>query len=314
MNFGFSIPMGMVEPETIVRTARRAEELGFGYVSVPDHTVIPQAIDSRYPYNESGGFPGGAGPALDQLAVLAFLASATTSIRLLTSVLVLPIRNPVVMANQLATIDVLSGGRMIAGCGVGWLREEFEATGAATFETRAAVSVEYIRAFRELWGSDDPSFDGEYVKFSNVIFEPKPVQKPSIPIWIGGESRPAMRRAGQFADAWYPINVNPRNPLDTLERFVAARDEVRRHAVDAGREPESVDMVLSGGWNPEPQSGPHDTRTPFTGPAEAVVCDLEEWEDAGVGTMIVRFPTTDPDEISERLAEFAETVMPTRSR
>ena len=96
--------------------------------------------------------------------------------------------------------------------------------------------------------------------------------------------------------------------------FVAARDEVRRHAVDAGREPESVDMVLSGGWNPEPQSGPHDTRTPFTGPAEAVVCDLEEWEDAGVGTMIVRFPTTDPDEISERLAEFAETAMPTRSR
>ena len=309
MNFGFSIPMGMVDPETIVGTAQRGEELGFDYVSVPDHTVIPRSIDSRYPYNESGGFPGGAGPALDQLAVLAFLASATTSIRLLTSVLVLPIRNPVVMANQLATIDVLSGGRMIAGCGVGWLREEFEATGAAPFEQRAAVSVEYIRAFRELWTSDEPTFDGEYVKLSNIVFEPKPVQKPSIPIWIGGESRPAMRRTGQLADAWYPINVNPRNPLDTLERFVAARDEVRQHALDAGREPESVGMVLSGGWNPVAQDGPDGSRAPFTGPADAVVSDLVEWEAAGVETLIVRFPTTDPGEIIERLAEFSETVI-----
>lgn len=309
MKFGFSIPMGMVDPATIIRTALRGEGLGFDCVSMPDHTVIPRSVSSRYPYNESGGFPGGAGPALDQLAVLAFLAAATTSVRLLSSVLVLPIRNPVVMANQLATIDVLSGGRLIAGCGVGWLREEFEATGATPFEKRAAVSAEYIRAFRELWSSDDPTFEGEYVRFSNIVFKPKPVQRPSIPIWIGGESPGALRRAGRLGDAWYPINVNPRYPLDTLERFVESRDVVRRHAEEECREPDSVDMVLSGGWSPEALSGLDGNRAAFTGPADTVAADLGEWEAAGVTTLIVRFPTTDPDEIVERLAEFSETVM-----
>ena len=309
MKFGFSIPMGMVEPGA---TARRGEELGFSYVSVPDHTVIPRTIGSRYPYNESGGFPGSSGPAMDQLAVVAFLAAATTSIRLLTSVLILPIRNPLVMANQLATIDVLSGGRLTAGCGVGWMREEFEATGAASFERRAAVSVEYIRAFRELWSSDDPTFDGEYVRFANVIFEPKPIQRPSIPIWIGGESPAALRRAGRLADAWYPINANPRYPLDTLEQYATARDAVRRHAQDAGREPESVGMALSAVWDPGGRSGPDGTRLVFTGPAEGVARDLDEWEAAGLGTLILRLSRADVDEIAERLAEFAQTVMPLR--
>ncbi|MGI9659786.1 MAG: LLM class F420-dependent oxidoreductase [Gaiellaceae bacterium] len=310
MKFGFSIPMGMVEPETIVRTACRGEELGFSYVSVPDHTVIPRQIDSRYPYNESGGFPGGAGPALDQLALMAFLASATTSIRLLTSVLVLPIRNPVVMANQLATVDVLSGGRLTAGCGVGWLREEFEAAGVDLFKERAAVSSEYIQAFRELWTSDDPTFAGEHVRFSNIVAEPKPLQQPTIPIWIGGESPGALRRAGRLADAWYPINVNPRYPLNTLERFLEARDTVRAHAEEAGRDPASVGMTLSGGWDPQSRSGDDGERLAFTGAPEQVARDLQQWETAGVKTLIVRFPTTSPGEVVERLEEFAETVMP----
>lgn len=302
--------MGMVEPETIARTARRGEELGFAYVSVPDHTVIPRQIESRYPYNESGGFPGGPGPALDQLALVAFLASVTTSIRLLTSVLVLPIRNPVVMANQLATIDVLSGGRLTAGCGVGWLREEFEAAGVDLFDERAAVSAEYIQAFRELWTSDDPTFAGEYVRFSEIVAEPKPIQRPAIPIWIGGESPGARRRAGRLADAWYPINVNPRYPLDTLRPFSDARDTVRRHAEEAGRDPADVGIALSGGWDPEARPGPEGKRLPFTGQPEQVARDLQEWEAAGVETLIVRFPTTSPGDVVERLAEFAETVMP----
>lgn len=312
MKFGFSIPMDMLDSDTIVQTARRGEELGFGYVSVPDHTVIPRNIESRYPYDESGAYPGGPGPAMDQLAVLAFLAAATTSIRLLSSVLILPIRNPMVMANQLATIDVLSGGRLTAGCGVGWLREEFEASGVELFDARAAVSSEYIRAFRELWSSDDPTFEGEHVRFSDIVFEPKPLQQPSIPIWIGGESPAALRRAGRLADAWYPINVNPRYPLNTLERFVASRDEVRRHAAAAGREPESVEMCLSAGWDPDSQIGVDGLRVAFTGPPEEVAGDLAQWEAAGVRAMIVRFASTEPHELLECLAEFAETVISPR--
>ena len=312
MRFGVLIPMAMVDPESIVQTARRGEELGFGYVSVPDHTLVPRNIESRYPYDESGALPEGAGNAMDELALLSFLAATTTSIRLLTSVLILPIRNPLVMANQLATIDVLSGGRLTAGCGIGWMREEFEATGAPAFEDRAGISAEYIRAFRELWSSADPSFDGEYVRFSNIVFEPKPVQRPSIPIWIGGESPAALRRAGRLADAWYPISANPRHPIDTLERFTAARDEVRRHAREAEREPESVDMALCATWDSTAHNGPEGKRLMFTGPAADVAADLEQWEAAGLRALILRLGVTDADATAERLAEFAETVMPLR--
>jgi probable F420-dependent oxidoreductase len=312
MQLGFSLPMAMSRPELIAGAARRGEALGFDYVAVPDHTVIPRRIASRYPYDESGGFPGGAGHAMDQLAILAFLAAATTSIRLLTSVLVLPIRNPLVAANQLATIDVLSSGRLTVGCGIGWLREEFDAAGAPPFEQRARVSGEYIEAFRELWSSDEPAFEGEHVRFAGPIFEPKPVQRPSIPIWIGGEGPAARRRAGRLADGWYPISTNLRHPLDTIDRYVSARDEVWRHAEEAGREPESLAMTISAAWDPRGRREPGGMRRMLTGPPEDVAHDLEEWKDAGLDVLVLRLSAADPEQVAERLAEFAETVVPLR--
>lgn len=312
MEFGFPAPIRgpAADPETMATIVARGEELGFSYVTVSDHTVIPRGIDSRYPYNASGEFPGlQTGEALDQLAVIAFLAARTSSIRLLTSVLILPIRNPVVMANQLATLDVLSQGRLTVGCGVGWMREEFEATGAAPFERRGAVSDEFIAAFRELWSSDNPRFDGEFVRFADVKFEPKPVQQPSIPIWIGGESKAALRRSGRSADGWYPITSNPRHPVDTLERFVVSRDEVRRQAEEVGRDPERIDMAINTEWESTPRTGSDGSRSAFTGPADAVAGDVSAWEAAGVGQLIVRIASTDPSEYVERLAEFSETVM-----
>ncbi len=312
MEFGFPAPIrgAAADPETMATIVARGEELGFGYVTVSDHTVVPRGIDSRYPYNESGEFPGlETGEALDLLAVLAFLAARTTSIRLLTSVLILPIRNPVVMANQLATIDVLSRGRLTVGCGVGWMREEFEATGAASFERRGTVSDEFIAAFRELWASDSPRFEGEFVRFADVKFEPKPVQKPSIPIWIGGESKAALRRTGRLAEGWYPITSNPRHPIDTLERFVAARDEVRRQAEAAGRDPHDIDMAINTEWDSTPRSHSDGSRRTFTGSADDVASDVAEWQAAGVGQLIIRIMTTDPSEYVERLVEFSETVM-----
>jgi alkanesulfonate monooxygenase SsuD/methylene tetrahydromethanopterin reductase-like flavin-dependent oxidoreductase (luciferase family) len=123
--------------------------------------------------------------------------------------MVVPHRPPVLTAKILATIDVLSKGRLIVGCGVGWMREEFEAIGAPPYDKRGAVSDEYIRAFKELWTSDNPTFSGKYCSFANVAFAPKPLQKPHPPIWVGGESPVALRRAGRLADAWYPIGSNP---------------------------------------------------------------------------------------------------------
>ena len=151
---------------------------------------------------------------MEQLTTIAYLAGVTTSIKLLSSVMVLPHRSPVLTAKMLATIDVLSQGRLIVGCGVGWMEEEFEAIGAPPYAERGAVGNEYLRVFKELWTSDDPSFDGDYANFSNIAFAPKPVQQPHPPLWIGGESPPALRRAGQLGDAWYPICSNPSFPWD----------------------------------------------------------------------------------------------------
>ena len=195
MKYGFSVATRgpLATADSLVAIARHGEEMGFDFVGVSDHIIIPKDIRSRYPYSLSGEFAGAdPGECLEQLTVVAFLAAATSKIKLLTTVLVLPHRNPVHTAKVFASIDVLSGGRLIAGCGVGWMREEFEALGAPPFDRRGAVSDEYLKAFKELWSKDDPEFDGEFVSFRNVRFAPQPVQKPHPPIWIGGESPPAL--------------------------------------------------------------------------------------------------------------------------
>ena len=201
MNFGFSAPTRgpQATPEALARLVAHGEALGFGIVSVSDHVVMPRTANSTYPYSADGSFAGGA-ECLEQLTLHAYLAAVTTRLRLLTAVMVVPHRPPVLTAKVLATVDVLSGGRLIVGCGAGWLREEFEAIEAPDFDRRGAVTSEYIRAFKELWTSDEPTFHGEFCSFSNLHFEPKPMQKPHPPIWTGGESPAALRRAGRLAD------------------------------------------------------------------------------------------------------------------
>ena len=216
MEFGFGVPTRgpQASPEALATLAQRGEALGYDIVSVSDHIVIPRRIASQYPYSESGTFGGGGdGACLEQLTLLAFLAGQTSRLRLLTSVMVVPHRSAVLAAKVLASIDVLSGGRVIVGCGVGWMREEFEAIGAPPYDHRGTVSDEYIQAFRELWTKDAPAFAGEYVSFSDISFAPKPVQSSGPPIWVGGESPAALRRAGRLGDAWYPIGSNPTYPL-----------------------------------------------------------------------------------------------------
>ena len=313
MDFGFSIPSGgpNATPEVIAALARRGEELGFAYAGISDHVVIPKDIRSRYPYSESGEF-GGTGHILDQLTVVSFIAGQTSKIRLLTSVMVLPHRSPVLTAKMLASIDVLSAGRLTVGCGVGWMREEFEAIGAPAFDERGAVSDEYIRSFRELWASDDPSFDGEYVRFSDIVFEPKPVQKPYPPIWIGGESPAALRRAGELGDGWYPIGNNPRFPVDTMELFSKSVDTVHRHAEAAGRDPSQIDLAYSAGWYDDqgPQTGPDGSRRSFTGTSEQVVEDIRAFGEAGVRHLMVGMRGGSLTDTLERMERFATEIAP----
>src|SRR5258708_4213912 len=165
--------------EGYTAVAQRAERLGFGFISVNDHVVVPSDIASRYPYSEDGVWAGRtAGACLDQLATLAFLAGRTERLRLLTSVMVVPQRHPVLAAKMLATVDILCAGRLIVGCGVGWLKEEFEALGAPPYAERGRATDEYLDAFKTLWTEDAPKLRGTHVSFDNIILAPKPVSQP----------------------------------------------------------------------------------------------------------------------------------------
>jgi probable F420-dependent oxidoreductase len=315
MEFGFGVPTrgAMATPESMATLAKRGEDLGFGIISVSDHVVIPKNITSTYPYNESGSFVSSpSGECLEQLTLLTFLAGVTSTARLLTSVMVVPHRPPVLTAKILATIDVLSKGRLIVGCGVGWMREEFEAIGAPPYDKRGAVSDEYIRAFKELWTSDNPTFSGKYCSFANVAFAPKPLQKPHPPIWVGGESPVALRRAGRLADAWYPIGSNPKFPVGTPARFADFAASVKQHAQEAGRNPSSLDFAYSVNWYNDQQAMtlPDGQRRPLTGTPTQIADDIKGYADVGVRHMMVNLQGDTLEQTLARMQQFADRIMP----
>ncbi len=315
MEFGFGLPTRgpMAAPQSLATLARTGEELGFAIISVSDHVIIPKAINSTYPYNESGTFAGSpSGECLEQLSLLSFLVGVTSSAKLLTSVMVLPHRPPVLTAKMLATIDVLSNGRLIVGCGVGWMREEFEAIGAPSYDERGSVGDEYIRAFKELWTSDNPAFEGKYCRFANVAFAPKPVQKPHPPIWTGGESPAALRRAGRLANAWYPIGSNPRFPVGTPAQFAAYVARVKRYATEAGRDPSALDFAYSANWSNDQQAQtlPDGQRRPLTGTPQQIADDIKRYEELGVRHMLVNLQGETQAQTLERMQRFADHIMP----
>lgn len=312
MEFGLNIPPRgpLAGREAVLSIAAHAEKLGFAYLTVPDHIVVPRGIGSRYPYSEDGAFPGAAGEFVDPLALMAFLGAATSRIRLMTSVLVVPHRPAVLAAKMLATIDALTGGRVTVGVGAGWLREEFEAIGAPPFAARGRVTDEYIAAFRELWTSEAPGFDGEFVRFSDIVFLPRPVQRP-IPVWSGGESGAALRRAGRVADGWYPVGTNPRFPLDTLDRYDARLAEVKRIAEEAGRDPAALHLAYWAMWyragvRMEAAGG---GRRLFSGGAAEVLGDIAAFAERGVRTLNVSLVGGTLEETRGRMSRFADDVI-----
>jgi probable F420-dependent oxidoreductase len=218
-----------------VRMVKLAEQAGFDSVVAVDHVVFPHSYTSVYPYAPGGRLPGGPGGALpDPLIWMAAMAAVTQKLRFLTGVIILPLRNPLVLAKQVATLDHMSGGRIELGIGVGWLKEEFEALGVP-FEKRGKRSDEYIAAMRALWAEDGASFAGEFVNFHEVSSNPKPM-RGGVPIVIGGHSEAAARRAGRLGDGFFP---SIGTQVDILPLF----DVVRRAAEAAGRDPKSIEIM-----------------------------------------------------------------------
>ena len=242
MKFGVIAPYAVAPVETggfAVGFARLVEELGFESVWVVEHVVMAVEYASVYPYDPSGRSPFHARVAQpDPLLWLAYVASATERVRLATGVLNLPQRNPLILAKEAASLDRLSGGRLVLGVGVGWVREEAEAVGTG-FEDRGRRADEYIEAMRTLWRDDVASFDGRYVRFDRVVCEPRPLQAGGVPIVIGGHSKAAARRAGRFGDGFYPLGVS-------AEKLAVLLDTMAEGASERGRDPRAIELTLLG--------------------------------------------------------------------
>jgi probable F420-dependent oxidoreductase len=222
-------------PALARRVAVAAEQAGFESMLCIEHVAIPTEYESVYPYGPDGRFPGGPSVVLpDPLIWRSYVAAVTSRIRLMTGVLILPQRNPLVLAKEVATLDYLSEGRVSLGIGIGWLREEFEAIGVP-FEGRGTRAEEHVAAMRALWAADDAGYQGRYVRFTGMSCNPKPAQA-RLPIFVGGHSPAAARRAGRIGDGYFPA-IGRQVDLPAL--FEIARASAREH----GRDPAEIELT-----------------------------------------------------------------------
>ena len=319
MEFGISLPGRgpLATPDQVLTMAARADALGYASIFVTDHIVLPASMArSVYPYSTTRQLPGGAAQDyLEPLALLGALARETKRARLGTSVLVIPYRHPLVTAKILATLDRLSRGRLILGAGVGWLREEFEAVGAPPFEERGAVTDEYIALMRTTWTTDPVSFRGRWVKVENVHALPKPVQPNGIPVWIGGHTDGAVRRAARLGDGWHPLIMRPPGLL-LPDAYAARVRQLRTWAKEAGRDPDAVTLTVRVAMEVRPKrmKAPAGERPMFQGTAEEVSKDIGVYADLGVSHFIWDPTHQDLPSVLDNLERFAQEVMPRFNR
>lgn len=278
--FGSSIA---IEGPEAIELCKRAEQVGFESVWGGEHVIMPDDIGSKYPYTPDGKIPAEPDtPIPDPLIWLAYVSAAAPSLKLGTCILIVPQRNPLVLAKELATLDRLSGGKVELGLGVGWMKEEFDALGIE-WARRGARNDEYIAAMRELWKGPHAEFHGEFVDFQPVTCSPRPV-KGDIPVLVGGDSEAAIRRAVKIADGYFPGEGDP-------EQLKALITRVRNAAEDAGRDPDSIEInAMFGVQMADPVAG------------------VEQMKEIGVGRIMVpAFFFAGPDGV-DRLAAFGEQV------
>jgi probable F420-dependent oxidoreductase len=313
MHFGFNLPISgpLAAPEIVARIAREGEALGYDYLTVTDHVVLPDTAEPGYPYSESGAFfSTDTFYRHEQLTTAAWLAAVTTKLRLVLAVMVVPHRPAVLAAKMLATIDVLSGGRLTVGIGAGWLKAEFDAVVTTPFAERGAVTDEYLAAFLRLWSEDKPSIAGKYVHYDRLVLEPKPLQNP-LPIWVGGESGPSLRRAARFGDAWYPIGSNNQHLLDSLPRYRAGLARLRQLTAAAGRAPDAVAATYrvkryGAALSPHASDG---ERRLFSGSNADIIGDIHALEDLGVTAIDFDFERPEEGEVIGEMRAFRERVL-----
>ncbi len=309
MKYGFYLPTRgpSATPDDLATLVARAEALGFHSVMIADHIVFPTEIKSKYPYTVTGAFPG-HGDAIEQLTLMSFIAAKTERLRLVTSVMVLPHRNPVITAKILASIDFLSKGRVTVGVGVGWMREEFEALSAPDFDQRGPVSNEFLEIFKKLWCEDVVEHQGEFYQFKAIRCEPKPVQRPHPPIWIGGHSKAALRRTARYGDGWHPVGANAAVPLSPAE-ITPMMAELKALTEAEGRDYGAIEISFKAPVYDTATSFQNGERRPFTGAPAAIIEDIKAYEAIGISEMIFDFRSDHMAESLDRMEAFAADIM-----
>ena len=260
---------------------KRAEELGFSSYWVPEHAIIPVENNSRYPGSADGAIPEGYDQIADPFITLARVAGVTKNIKLGTGICLVPEHNPLLLAKQIATLDVLSGGRYIFGIGAGWLREETEIMGG-DFDHRWTQTREAIKVMRTLWTEEEPEHHGRYYDFPSVRFNPKPVQKPGPPVLLGSIAPNVFKRVVAWGDGWMPTRATP-------AEIEAGRKELDRLAAEAGRDPESITVVA---YSSQPDRE-----------------IIKAYEDAGANWVTCRTPMAPEKECIEFLEDIARKVL-----
>ena len=296
MKFGVCIPHygRPIEIDRLTEMAVKAEESGYDPVWVTDHIIVPHVIPDRPPeivYRND---------MLEPLTLLAHLGAITSRVNIGTSVIILPYRNPVILAKAIATADVLSRGRVIFGAAVGWMEGEFNALNAP-FSDRGAVSNEYLRLVKELWTNSTPDFEGGGFHISDVTFSPMPVQQPHPPIWIGGRSRAGARRAARYGDFWHPVQIPPQ---ELAEKAAYMREFSSRIGRDVPPQLSFRGNLLFS------DSTSAEGRLPLQGSVEDIIGDIAEYANVGVSHIIMEMPGASFAEKFEAMERFQSDVVP----
>jgi probable F420-dependent oxidoreductase len=266
-------------PELFADLARHAEQCGFESIWTVEHVVIPQP-HMPYPGSKDGQMPGGDHvPIPDPLIPIAYAAALTTKLKFSTGVIILPQRHPLYLAKQLATLDLLSKGRMMVGIGSGWMKEEFDSLGIG-FNVRGARTDESIQAMRAIWRDPVASFHGKHFHFHDVKSFPKPLQKDGIPIHIGGHSPAAARRAGRFGDGFFPTIAEP---AKLKEIFGLVREEAKK----AGRNPDAIEFSVM--TAPKPDA-------------------VKAVRDVGVSRVLFGPPSSNPEKLKAGMEQIANDI------
>jgi len=291
--------------EMVLPVAEAADRLGFDSVWAAHHVTLPYERESKYPYGHSGTevamSPGMQW--LDPLVTLSMVAAVTDRVRLGTSVLVLPYRNPVNLAAEAAALDVLSDGRFVLGVGAGWMREEFDALGIDPAE-RGARTDEHIEVLRALWTQDPASFSGRFTSFDGIVLATTPRSEAGPPVWVGGNTDVALRRAVRLGDGWHGFEVYP-------EDMPGVRERLERAGADAGRDPREVALSVVRGLIPpgrEEESFIPERRMLGGSPAQ-IVEELGRYAEHGVEDVVIQVSLLAPL-VPEALEWVAAEVLP----